>query len=165
MSFLDPFVSPFLAIGAVAYAALAVRVARSAPQYANNMVSFLLFLIAGMLAGSAFSFGATDANYYGIGRTLSFFSAGFVPIAFYMIYREFTVGPPSPLLIVMLSIIPVATTGLALTNSMHNFIWIANETANGLIYSDVTDHYWYNNLYAPFTYGLFAFTAIAMIGR
>ena len=165
MSFLDPFVSPFLAIGAVAYAALAVRVARSAPQYANNMVSFLLFLIAGMLAGSAFSFGATDANYYGIGRTLSFFSAGFVPIAFYMIYREFTVGPPSPLLIVMLSIIPVATTGLALTNSMHNFIWIVNETATGLVYSDVTDHYWYNNLYAPFTYGLFAFTAIAMIGR
>lgn len=162
---LDPFIAPFLAISAIAYAGLAVRVARSAPQYANNMVSVLLFLIAGMLTGSAFSFNATDANFYGIGRTLSFFSAGFIPIAFYIIYREYTVGAPNALLIVMLSIIPVATTGLALTNSMHNFIWIANETAAGLVYSEVTDHYWYNKIYAPFTYGLFAFTAIAMVGR
>ncbi len=162
---LDPFITPFLAIAAIAYAGLAVRVARSAPQYTNNMVSILLFLIAGMLTGSAFSFNATDAHFYGIGRTLSFFSAGFIPIAFYMIYREYTAGAPSVLLIVMLSIIPVATTGLALTNSMHNFIWIANETSAGLVYSEVTDHYWYNKIYAPFTYGLFGFTAIAMIGR
>ena len=106
---IDPFITPFLAVAAIAYAGLAVRVARSAPQYANNMVSFLLFLIAGMLTGSAFSFDATDANFYGIGRTLSFFSAGFIPIAFYIIYREFTVGAPNALLIVMLSIVPVAT--------------------------------------------------------
>ncbi len=165
MSLLDLIVTPFLAVTAIAYAVLAVHVARSAPQYANNMVSFLLFLIAGMLTGSAFSYGATDANFYGIGRTLSFFSAGFIPIVFYIIYREFTVGAPNPLLIIMLSIIPVATTGLALTNSMHNIIWIANETATGLIYSEVTDHYWYNKIYAPFTYGLFALTAILMIGR
>ncbi len=165
MSLLEPIVTPFLAIAAIAYAILAVRVARSAPQSANNMISFLLFLIAGMLTGSAFSYLATDANFYGIGRTLSFFSAGFIPIVFYIIYREFTVGAPNPLLIIMLSIIPVATTGLALTNSMHNIIWIVNETSAGLVYSDVTDHYWYNNIYAPFTYGLFALTAILMIGR
>ena len=61
--------TPFLAIFAVAYAALAVRVSRSGLQYANSMISFFLFLIAGMLAGSAFSYGATDANIYGIGRT------------------------------------------------------------------------------------------------
>ena len=165
MSLLEPIVTPFLAIAAIAYAILAVRVARSAPQSANNMISFLLFLIAGMLTGSAFSYLATDANFYGIGRTLSFFSAGFIPIVFYIIYREFTVGAPNPLLIIMLSIIPVATTGLALTNSMHNIIWIVNETSAGLVYSDVTEHYWYNNIYAPFTYGLFALTAILMIGR
>lgn len=142
-----------------------MRVSRASPQFANNSVSFLLFLIAGMLTGSAFSFGATDANLYGIGRTLSFFSAGFIPIVFYIIYREYTVGAPHVLFIVILSIIPVATTGLALTNSMHNIIWVANETANGLIYSEVTDHYWYNNIYAPFTYGLFAYAAIALLGR
>ena len=165
MSMLNPLVAPFLAIFAVAYAVLAMRVSRSAPQYANNMVSFFLFLIAGMMAGSAFSYATTDANLFAIGRTLSFFSAGFIPVVFYIIYRDYTVGTPSALVIVMLSIVPLVTTGLAMTNSLHNLIWVANETANGLSHSNVTDHYWYNRVYAPFTYGLFAYSAIALIGR
>ena len=165
MSMLNPLVTPFLAIFAVAYAALAVRVSRSSPQYANSMVSFFLFLIAGMLAGSAFSYNATDANLYSIGRTLSFFSAGFIPIIFYMIYRDYTVGPPSTLILIVLSIVPMVTTGLALTNSMHNIIWVVNETASGLSYSEITDHYWYNRIFAPFSYGLFAYSAIALMGR
>jgi diguanylate cyclase (GGDEF)-like protein/PAS domain S-box-containing protein len=65
----------------------------------------------------------------------------------------------------VLSIIPVATTGLALTNSLHGIIWVANETANGLSTSDLSDHYWYRRIYAPFTYGLFAYTTMALIGR
>ena len=162
---LDPLVTPFLAIFSVAYAALAVRVSRSGPQYANSMVSFFLLLIGGMLAGSAFSYGATDSTFYGIGRTLTFSSAGFIPVVFYIIYREYTVGLPHALLIVALCIVPVVTTGLALTNSMHSIIWVANETASGLSYSDAADHYWYNTIYAPFTYGLFGYSAIALIGR
>ena len=154
-----------LAVSAVAYAALAARVARSTPQNPNNLMSFFLFLIAGMVAGSAFSYGATDATMYGIGRTLSFFSAGFVPIVFYLIYREFTVGRPHVLTIVMLAIIPIATTGLALTNSYHSIIWMVTETASGLQFSELLDHYWYRRVYAPFTYGLFAYSAIALASR
>ena len=165
MSMFSPVITPFLAVAAIAYALLAVRVSRSGPQYTDNMVSFFLFLIAGMLAGSAFSYAATDANLYGIGRTLSFFSAGFIPVVFYVIYREYTVGAPSAVVVVILSIIPMATTALALTNSMHSIIWVVNETAEGLRYSDMTEHYWYNRVYAPFTYGLFAYSAIALIGR
>jgi len=162
---LSPLITPFLAFAAVAYAALAVIVSRSGQQYANSMVSFFLFLIAGMLAGSAFSYEAVDATLYGIGRTLSFVSAGFIPIVFYVIYREYTVGAPHAISIAVLSVIPLVTTGLALTNSMHNMIWIANETAAGLSHSLVSDHYWYNKVYAPFTYGLFGYSAVALIGR
>ncbi len=118
MSVLSPIVAPFLAVFAIAYAALAVHVSRSGPQNANSMVSFFLFLIGGMLAGSAFSYGATDANFYGIGRTLSFFSSGFIPVVFYLIYREYTVGRPNTVIILMLCIIPLVTTGMALTNSL-----------------------------------------------
>ena len=162
---LTQIIPPVLAVSAVAYAALAVRVARSTPQNPNNLMSFFLFLIAGMVAGSAFSYGATDATMYGIGRTLSFFSAGFVPIVFYLIYREFTVGRPHVLTIVMLAIIPIATTGLALTNSYHSIIWMVTETASGLQFSELLDHYWYRRVYAPFTYGLFAYSAIALASR
>ncbi len=96
---------------------------------------------------------------------MSFFAAGFIPIVFYLVYREYTVGPPHPLVIVMLSIIPVATTALALTNSMHNILWTVVETETGLHFTDVTDHYWYNRVYAPFVYGLIGFSAIALAGR
>lgn len=162
---LSPLVTPFLAIFAVAYAGLAVRVSRSGAQHKNNMISFFLFLIAGMIAGSAFSYGTTDANLFGIGRTLGFFSAGFIPIVFYIVYREYTVGPPNTLIIVMLSIVPVATTALALTNSMHNLLWVVNETASGLTHSNIMDHAWYNQIYAPFTYGLFGYSAVMLTGR
>jgi len=162
---LSPLVTPFLAIFAVAYAGLAVRVSRSGAQHTNNMVSFFLFLIAGMIAGSAFSYGTTDANLFGIGRTLGFFSAGFIPVVFYIVYREYTVGPPNTLIIVVLSIVPVATTALALTNSMHNLIWVVNETAGGLTHSNIMDHEWYRQIYAPFTYGLFGYSAVMLAGR
>ena len=162
---LDPIITPFLAVTSVAYALLAARISRSAPQHANSLISFFLFLIAMMLAGSAFSFAATDTHTYSLGRMLSFFSSGFVPVVFYSIYREYTVGPANALVIVMLSIIPMATTALALTNSMHNIMWIANETPAGLVVSNVTDHYWFNRVYAPFAYGLFAYSAFALLGR
>ena len=165
MLFATQYLPPVLAVSAIAYAVLAVRVARSTPQNPNNLVSFFLFLIAGMVAGSAFAYGATDANLYGIGRTLSFFSAGFVPIVFYMIYREFSVGRPHTIVIVMLAIIPVATTGLALTNSLHNMIWMVTETEAGLQFSEMLNHWWYRRIYAPFTYGLFGYSAIALAFR
>ena len=155
----------YLILAAVAYAGLAVRISRSGPQYANSMISFLMVLFSGVILGAAFSYGATDANMYSIGRVLNFFSAGFIPIAFYIIYREYTVGAPNTLFIVMLSVIPVATTALALTNSSHNILWVVTETAAGLQYSDVMDHPWYMQVYAPFVYGLVSFSAVALAGR
>ena len=153
-----------LAVSAVAYVALAIRVARSG-QNSNGLVSFFLALVAGMVAGAAFAYQAESATMYGIGRTLSFFSAGFIPVVFFLIYREYTVGPPSALFVSVLVIIPVVTTGLALTNSLHEMIWSAYETGNGLVVSDMASHTWYRTIYAPFTYGLFGYSALALIGR
>ena len=162
---LTSILPPILAVSAVAYAVLAVRVARTTPENPNNLISIFLFLVAGMVSGSAFSYGATDANLYGIGRTLSFFSAGFIPVVFYLIYREFTVGRAHPILIAMLCTIPMATTVLALTNSMHHMIWQVTETPSGLMFSEMLDHPWYRQIYAPYTYGLFALSMLLMISR
>ena len=160
---LTDIVPPFLAVAAIAYAGLAIRVTRSAPHNPNNIVSFFLFLMAGLVGGSAFSYGADDAVMYGIGRVMSFFSAGFASIAFFVIYREYTVGRPGWLTILVLAIIPMATTGLALTNPLHNMIWTAVETEGGLQISNITDHYWYNHIYAPFTYRLIGYSVLALI--
>ncbi len=164
MNALTEFIPPVLAVSATAYMALAMYVAWLTPN-SNNHVSLFLALVAGLVAGAAFSYGAENATMFGIGRTLSFFSAGFIPVVFFLIYREATVGPPHPLLVAMLVIVPVVTTGLALTNSVHNMIWAAYETDAGLVVSDMKSHAWYSNVYAPYTYGLFAYSALALIGR
>ena len=165
LGILDLLLPPFLAIVAIAYAVLSVRVTRAGPQYANSMISFLMILIAGMLAGSAFSYGTNDAGVYGLGRVLSYGSIGFIPLVFYTIYREYTVGPPRSWVVALLAIVPTATLVLALTNSMHNMIWIATETSAGLQIVPFSEHLWYRRVFAPFTYGLFAYSSFALLGR
>lgn len=162
---LEPVLRPVFATAALFYLGLSIRVARSSPQNANSIIAFFLFLLGVLVAGTAFSFGTQDPNIYGIGRTLSYFASGFLPVAFYIVYREYTVGPPSAIVIAMLSVVPIATTVLALTNPMHNIIWSTIESGSGVRFTDLTEHYWFNRVHAPFMYGLFIYSVISLAGR
>ena len=161
---LEPFLRPTFAVTSVLYLALAVKVTRSA-QHSNSVIAFFLFLIGCMVAGAAFSYGTQDPTIFGIGRVLAYGSAGFVAVAFYVVYREYTVGTPHPVIIMVLSIVPLATLALSLTNPMHFIIWDMIETNAGIIFIDSTDNDWFNRVHAPYSYGLFAFSAIALAGR
>ncbi|NNC76863.1 MAG: diguanylate cyclase [Woeseiaceae bacterium] len=162
LEMLNSVLPPMFAIAAVLYLGLAVYVSRSAP---NNVISFFLLLIGTMIAGSAFSYGTQDPNIYGIGRTLTFFAAGFIPVAFFMTYRQYTDSKPSRSIVVILSVIPVITTALTMTNPMHNMIWSTIVTDSGVRFSDVTDHDWFIKVHAPFAYGLFGFSLVALASR
>lgn len=152
-------------LSALIYLWLSVRVSRASAQSENYAISYFLFLIGAMVAGTAFAFGATDENMYGIGRTLTFFSSGFLPIVLYTIYREYTVGPPSALVLAVMWMVPVASTVLAITNPLHHMIWTIVETADGGRFTDVNEHFWFNRVHAPFAYGLFAYSVVALMGR
>ena len=162
---LEVLLRPAFAVATVAYLLLAVRVSRASPQYANSVIAFFLALIGGLTAGAAFSHGTGDPLMYGIGRVLTFSASGLLPIAFYIIYREYTVGPPSALFIIVLSIIPVATTVLALTNPLHHMIWDTLQTESGVRFTDVTEHYWFSKVHAPFMYGLIGYSLLGLAGR
>jgi diguanylate cyclase (GGDEF)-like protein/PAS domain S-box-containing protein len=162
---LDLLLRPTFAVAAFAYLFLAVKVARSAPQHAHNVMAFFLLLIGILIGGAGFSYGTDDPTIYGIGRVMAFFASGFLPVAFYIVYREYTDGPPGAIVVAVLSIIPIATTLLALTNSMHEMIWRSVLTPEGLRFTDVSDHSWFNRVQAPFMYGLFIYSAIALTGR
>ncbi len=151
-----------LAFAATVYLGLAVFVARSSPR---SIIGFFLFLLGIMVAGAAFSYGTDDANLYGIGRVLSFFAGGFIPVAFFALYRQYTVGPAHTPTLIALSIIPIATTLLALTNSMHEMIWAVIETPDGTRFSEVTSHWWFTKVHAPFAYGLFGYSVLALLSR
>jgi len=159
---LETVLPPVFGLAAVLYAGLSVFVSRSSP---NSVIAFFLFLIGIMVAGSAFTYGTTDPNMFGIGRALAFFAAGFMPVAFFSIYRMYTDAPASTLTIAVLSIIPIATTVLALTNSMHNMIWATVVTDTGIRFTEVGESYWFNRVHAPFAYGLFGFSVLALASR
>lgn len=159
---LEVLLTPVFGLSSMLYLGLAVYVSRSSPQ---SIIGFILFLIGVMIGGTAFSYGTTDAGLYGIGRVLSFFSAGFIPVAFYVVYCQYTVGPPKKIVIAFMSLIPIATTILALSNSMHSIIWAIVETESGVRFTDNTDHFWFNRVHAPFAYGLFGYSLLALAGR
>lgn len=162
---LDAILPAVFGFSAVLYLWLAVRVSRASTESSNSAISYFLFLIGMMVAGSGFGHNAVDPNIYGIGRTLSFFSAGFLPVVFYSIYREFTAGKSHGFVLALFSIIPVISTGLAMTNELHHLVWTIVEVDGVVRFTDANEHVWFNRVHAPFAYGLFGFSLIALAGR
>ena len=162
MSGLETMLSPIFGFAGVIYLGLAVYVSRSSPQ---SVVGFLMFLMGVMVAGTAFSYGATDITLFNIGRVLNFAAAAFLPVAFYVVYRQFTASPANRLVLALLLAIPVLTTILALSNTWHGLIWTVAETDTGLQFSRTTDSRWFTRVHAPYSYGLFGLAAIALMSR
>jgi diguanylate cyclase (GGDEF)-like protein/PAS domain S-box-containing protein len=162
MPSLETILPPMFGLAAVLYLGLAVYVFRSSPQ---SIIGFLLFLMGIMVAGTALAFGASDVSLFSIGLVLNFFAAAFLPVAFYGVYRQYTSGPAKPIFMALLMLVPICTTFLALTNSWHNMIWTVVETGSGLEFSKTIDSHWFLRVHAPYSYGLFGLSAIAMIAR
>lgn len=150
---------------ATIYLWLAIRVSRYSRETENNAISYFLFLIGAMLAGTAFSYKTPDPNLFGIGRVLVLFSAGFLPIVLYTIYRQYTVGSPKAVVLAIFSIIPLVTVALAITNPLHHIMWAMIDTGNGIHFTNANEHAWFNRVFSPFGYGLFAYSVLALAGR
>jgi diguanylate cyclase (GGDEF)-like protein/PAS domain S-box-containing protein len=162
VSFFYSLLPAVFAVSAAIYLAIAVYVARSSP---HSILGYFLFLVGILVTGTVFTSGSADPHLYGIGRTLSFFAAGFLPVAFYAIYRQYTSGLPGTAVLVLLSVVPVLTTLLAMTNSLHNMIWDVVETPAGPRFTELTDHFWFNRIHSPFAYGLFGYSLVALAAR
>ncbi len=147
------------------YLWLAVRAARATSRIGSNAISYFLFLVGVMVIGSAFWYGAKDLHLFGIGRVLSILATGFMPIVLYTIYRDYTVGRPRCYQLVVLSIIPIVTTLLAMSNSFHGLLWTATLSDSGVRFSNIKEHFWFRIVYMPFAYGLFAYSIVALAGR
>lgn len=165
LEILETFLRPVFAVSAIAYLGLAIRVSRSAPQYANSVIALFLALVAMFLAGAAFSYGTEDETVFGVGRVLTFAASGFMPVAVYVVYREYTIGPPPAIFVTLLGVIPVATTVLALTNPLHHMLWTTVTTDSGVGFSNAVDHIWYTRIQLPFMYGLIGYSLLALAGR
>lgn len=159
---LESLLPTTFSFAAMMYLWLAVRASRAS---ASHTIAYLLLLIGTMVAGSALSFNTDDHSLYSIGRVLSLFSTGFLPVALYYVYRDYTVGPPGRWVLISLCIIPSVSTVLAITNPLHFMIWTAVETAGSIQFSDITENAWFRTVHGPFAYGLFGYSTVALAGR
>lgn len=162
---IDAFLPTAFGLAGLLYFWLAARVAMTGPRNAGHAIACILFLIGTLEIGSAFSYGVNEANLYGVGRALTFFAAGFIPVLLYRAYREYTASPPSGLQIVALSIIPAVTTLLVVTNPLHELTWSAAGTDATAHFVTHYDGAWYGRVHLPFTFGLFAYAIVALAGR
>ena len=161
-----PHVLPLaFGLAAVVYLGLAVALARRSEETANSSISYFLFLIGAFIAGAAFSYQATDLTLFSIGRVLTLFAAGFIPVMLYRLYREYSGIPPSTPMMLALSIIPAVTTGLAITNPIHGLLWETQFVEGVVEIAHIRDNLWFRIVSIPFTYVLFGYSLLALAGR
>lgn len=150
-----------LGLASILYLALAVHLLRRSPQ---SLIGLFVLAFGIIVAGPVFYYGTDDAVRYGIGRVLSYAGSGLVPVLFFALYRQF-VGAISRPVIGALLVIPAITVLLALSNAWHGLLWVpvASEAGNG--FTDINRHAWFRYVFAPYAYGLFGFTWIALLSR
>ncbi|MGB5738795.1 MAG: diguanylate cyclase [Woeseia sp.] len=165
LDLIAPILPTTFTLAGFMYLWLAARVHRETGDAANPTIAFFLFLIGAMVFGAAFAFSAGESRLYSFGRVLSFFGAGFMPVALYYVYRNYTQGPPTRALLGALSIIPAITVVLAITNPLHHILWTVTDAGGALRFSDATEHAWFVYAFAPYSYGLFAYSVIALATR
>jgi diguanylate cyclase (GGDEF)-like protein/PAS domain S-box-containing protein len=161
---LNLFLTTVFGVAALSYIWLAVRVARTTAAGDSRTASYFLCLLGLMVGGSAFAYATSDPTLFSVGFVLRFVSGGFLPVVLYLIYREYTAGRPSPLLLAVLCIVPVATTVLVLTNPLHQMIWTAVSTDAGGRFL-TSDHPWFDRVHSPFVYALTGYAILALAAR
>jgi diguanylate cyclase (GGDEF)-like protein/PAS domain S-box-containing protein len=166
VNLLDTSLPLILIAACLCYLWLAIVAARVSPTMAGSPISYFLLLIGGWLAGCAFEYGAADGNIYGIGRTLTFLSTGFLPVVVFAFSLEYSDIKRKRWLMAAVSIVPLITVVLTVTNSLHHLIWNVVEAADGGIrFTTSVEHPWFNLVHTPYSYGLFTLSAFAIGAR
>jgi len=161
---LDLILTIAFGLASLLYIWLAVQVARTSSPTETKSVSYFLCLLGMMVGGSAFAYATSNPIMFSAGFFLRFFSGGFLPVVLYLIYREYTVGRPSAWLLGALSIVPIATILLAVTNPLHHMIWtvVSDEPGGRFLASS---HLWFSHVHAPFVYALTGYSILALAAR
>jgi PAS domain S-box-containing protein len=161
---LDLILTIVFGLASLLYLWLALRVARTSSRTESKSVSYFLGLLGMMIGGSAFAYATSDSTLFSAGFALRFFSGGFLPVVLYLIYREYTIGPPPGLLLIALCVVPITTSLLAITNPLHQMIWsvVSDESAGRFLTSN---HFWFTKVYSPFVYALTAYSVLALAAR
>ncbi|MEM1173849.1 MAG: diguanylate cyclase [Pseudomonadota bacterium] len=159
---LEAVIPALLGFASILYLGLAVHLLRTSPQ---GLIGLFIILFGLIVAGPVFFYGTDDAVRYGIGRVLTFVGTGFLPVVFYLLYREYTEDSFNPYFVAALCVVPGVTVIMALSNAWHGLVWASYMTETGIRFTHVNEHLWFRAVFAPYSYGLFAYTWVALASR
>ena len=54
---------------------------------------------------------------------------------------------------------------MAITDRLKDLYWTMIETAESRRFTDINEDFWFDRVHAPFTYGLFGYSVVALMGR
>jgi len=154
----------FVALGAVGYLLLAVRLFRG-KRTVGSLPLALTFLVVGLwVFGGAIEMVAETFVLFSIGRVGHFLGTALVPITTLLCFREFTGRVTTIRAVVALSIVPVLSIIVAATNYWHEFMWYspATNAAGEFLTRPNAFGFWFKFVHSPYGYLMVA-TSIATL--
>jgi len=156
-----------LALTAVMYAMLGLRLLRTPQELGSVPLGTLFWVIAFWVLGGAIEQFADSFYVFSIGRTGHFIGTALLPLVALVTFREYTGQTTSTHLAILLAIIPTVSIVFAATNSYHEFMWLlpAANAAGEFLTRPERWGPWFLYVHAPFSYGLIGVGLATLVGR
>ena len=162
---LDVMLSTILIFSAACYLLLGIRLIASRREVGSVPLGILFVVITFWVMGGAVELLSTTFYVFSIGRTGHFIGTALVPIAAYILFREYSGSETPTRTVVMLLIVPVVSITLAATNQYHEFMWFlpaANDAGEFLTRPERWGP-WFLFIHAPFSYAVVGAAMVSLL--
>ena len=157
--------SVLLSLSAASYMLLGLRLVGGRREVGTTPIGMLFIVLSFWVMGGALELMSTSFYVFSIGRAGHFVGTAFLPVAAYVCFREITGAETSVHRILAMTIIPLVSVLLAVTNYFHEFVWylpIANGAGEYLT-RPVAWGPWFLYVHAPYSYAVIGAAMFSLI--
>ncbi|MEM1089801.1 MAG: diguanylate cyclase [Pseudomonadota bacterium] len=142
-----------LALAMAVFAWMAVTTLKQAREGVAWSLGIYFVLVLPGIGGAALQVVADDATTLAVAKVMMFFCRAGIPVALIALVFDMMGRPFRPRSLVLLSVIPVCTMLLALTNSAHGLLWSPQlDDGSGQLLVHPAWGPWYRFVHAPYSY-------------
>jgi diguanylate cyclase (GGDEF)-like protein len=162
---LDVMLSTILIFSAACYLLLGIRLVASRREVGSVPLGVLFVIITFWVMGGAVELLSTTFYVFSIGRTGHFIGTALLPIAVYVLFREYRGSETPTRTVVMLLIVPVVSIVLAATNQFHEFMWFLPATNDAGEFLTRPERWgpWFLFIHAPHSYAVIGAAMVTLL--
>ncbi len=162
---LDVVLSVLLAISAICYTLLAVRLLRGRREVGSVPLGATFIAIGLWVLSGSIELLATTLPVFTVGRIGHFVGTALVPVGILICFREYTGSQTPRSSIAALLIIPVLSIVIAASNFWHEFMWLypATNAAGEFLTRPVAWGPWFLFIHAPYGYAVVGTSILTLL--